>query len=133
MREILFRGQIVDSDKWVYGDLLQYRVYPVIFDSEKEQHEVKQETVGQFTGLKDKEGTKIFEGDALQFKIEKEFNDGVNDCYENGHVQWCDDGFWTTDFDASLGEEIFNDSHAKVIGNIHDIPELLLENQDETL
>ena len=142
MREILFRGQTRKygekvkmngeklPGKWVYGGITQGEGdFSIIYGAEDvnyitaatiEKHVVYTETVGQFTGLKDKNGTKIFEGDIVKdkyvlgeviYNTDQEEVDGagsfmINDVY-NGLQNY---RFWNS---------------IEIIGNIHDNPELL--------
>ena len=85
MREILFRGKRVDNEEWVEGIYypvkysgfsipggIDYYIITCFSGGGKSQIQVIPETVGQFTGLTDKNGVKIFEGDIVR---EKYFND----------------------------------------------------------
>ncbi len=119
MREILFRGQ-TDKGEWVQGDLFQ------VFDDgffihDRRCHSVKviPETIGQYTGLTDKNGTKIFEGDIVDILTENE---------EIGVVAYNDGGFLVeADSFCVTFQDNINGTDVEIIGNIHDNPELLKE------
>lgn len=127
MREILFRGKT--STEWVYGDLRHLNDGRVAIrkDGEIYPYEVIPETVGQYTGLTDKNGKRIFEGDII------EFTDDIGE--KSLHiVQWSDDysGWATQDADMKYTAETMDHwddcrEWYEVIGNIHDNPELLTE------
>ena len=124
MREILFRGKRADNGEWVYGSLITERnmfdgnlMTMHIQDIEEpyDDNLIDDETVGQFTGLTDKNGVKVFEGDIVRI-FDGEYFSGVIK-YSN------EQGSFTVD-DTSLHYWI---SDIEVIGNIHDNSELLNE------
>lgn len=122
MRETLFRGKRVDNGEWVYGDLLQptkekiLNIYEISdYNSLMgDRYEVNPDTVGQYTGLTDKNGKKIFEGDIIRSNSER----GYIEYYPN------DCAFEVVD-DHGFYWLISEMSNIEVIGNIHDNPELL--------
>ncbi|MVW93671.1 hypothetical protein FCL53_17045 [Elizabethkingia meningoseptica] len=74
MREILFRGKRVDNNEWVYGYLRSF--------DEINNYYVDKKTVGQFTGLMDCKGNRIFEGDILKINTAVCVGDFFEDGYE---------------------------------------------------
>lgn len=129
MREILFRGKRTDNGEWVYGsfipDLLESLngqkvdwgfIKPISKEKEKKvMLKVYRKSVGQYTGLTDKNGKKIFEGDIL------ETNSG-----SRGYVVFVNGNFARLHNQKWEWETIMIISDANVvIGNIHDNPALL--------
>ena len=122
MREILFRGKRTDNGEWVEGMLARFNpMFEVanIVGVGEILVPVFPSTVGQYTGLTDKDGKKIFEGDIVNCYT---FT-GMND-YRRGVVHWNEmfcgwHGKESCSLLCGLGE-IY-----EVIGNIHDNPELL--------
>lgn len=124
MREILFRGKF--GSEWKYGHLTIEPQGLAI----KEPYMcgashiwcIDPETVGQYTGLNDKNGTKIFEGDILKFNRDNEIS-YYNVVYSESNCRWIirQNGIYPDDLDD------FVEKYMTVAGNIHDNPELLEE------
>jgi uncharacterized phage protein (TIGR01671 family) len=138
MREILFMGK-TDKGKWVYGvpffeEERCYIIEDLFICDEYDctgavNTMVIPETVGQYTGLTDKNGTKIFEGDIILFEDESPTNYEYHDCTEMrcGEIKFDDGQYYLTNRIAvEMGDLIYDGKlEGEVIGNMHDNPELL--------
>lgn len=130
MREIiLFRGKRADNGEWIYDDLIQNVDCIKIREQEKDikhiskSFEIDPETVGQYTGLTDKNGKKIFEGDILKYVLKnsgEEYIEGV--VVSNEWNCSCCDGVFGFRLD---GGDLREYKIYEVAGNIHDNSELL--------
>lgn len=139
MREILFRGKRIDNGEWVEGgywvnDTITRQTTHII-DHDGNSRTVDQSTVGQYTGLTDKNGVMVFEGDIVRFQLDNDDCPFPNKHIEKiiGQVFYSD---WRASFTVTMGENLSdivnNDlyeyirggNRVEVIGNIHDNPEL---------
>ena len=136
-REILFRAKC--SGVWRYGNYVHFDKKP-IHDCYNDKYKdfivtsgvygehyypiTELSSIGQYTGLKDKKGTKIFEGDILDYTLFDAFDE---DHQYKGVVKWIDDCFICDNSDGFNGFAwVVNQSlELEVIGNITDNPELM--------
>jgi uncharacterized phage protein (TIGR01671 family) len=154
MREMLCRGKRKDNREWAYGWLFRHKenYFILPLEASESEHlylfdyavEVFPETIGQFTGLTDKNGKKIFEGDILRWIDRTDYNchleslecpeeyEGWNFRFDTAVIVWGEELDYPAfdlsdhDFDCNgLSELINGDWFFEVIGNIHDNPELL--------
>lgn len=131
MREILFRGKADDTGEWIFGSfvpsiaeaedsLFDIDGYIEKYNSETSKYEkslVNRDTVGQYIGLQDETREKIFEGDII------EYYHLLNNAKVRTTVEYENYSGWLP-FTEEFGP--YHES-VKIIGNIHDNPELLKE------
>ncbi|EFA98127.1 YopX family protein [Hoylesella timonensis] len=135
-REILFRGWNKKNKKWIYGYYFAYRGYHFISPDDKvnpldtyEDYVIDADTVGQYTGLKDAKGTKIFEGDILggdilggdgrthviQYNEENSrFEAARKLSPERSQLSWL--------FQFDINQDWIDEHKKVVIGNVHENP-----------
>ena len=131
-REILFRGKSIDTGEWLYGHLFNYGLtaptnvpcisvcVPTSWEEAYSLYAVHTETIGQYTGLKDKDGNKIFEGDIVligeKLKAKVIYYDGAFRMQSE---------FSPTPIDTTEMGYMMREFSVRVIGNIHDNSELI--------
>lgn len=115
----LWRGKRLDNGEWVEGDLSRMGEQLYIANKEHWKFAVDPSTLGEYTGLRDKNGKLIFEGDILRHnggtfhEVVFERRNG------NAYFGWVMNQLETWNFDLDFLRQL------EVIGNIHDNPELL--------
>lgn len=146
-REIKFRGKMIPENEWIFGTILRIPAPPVCFGKSETdkyyiqfpdprympdwnmpykmvQGEVNPDTIGQYTGLHDKNGKKIYEGDIVKFRFKtdrEEYPDLI------GYIEYQTTftAFRIMSNKGSFKIDVLDLKFIEVIGNIYDNPELL--------
>ena len=121
-REILFRGKSIQNGKWLYGNIqIPEAPYDEYFMWDNEwQMQVDPDTIGQYTGLIDKNGKKIFEGDIIESKRYRHIV-----MYDKNLAGFCSANVKYPEDLCGLNQQWINECGKVVIGNVTDNPELM--------
>lgn len=131
MREILFRGKRVDNGEWVEGWLMNEHIIPkeqeftvecrnpqYFVDTDKlELYEIIPSTIGQYTGLTDKNGKRIFEHDIVRI--------AVCGMYDNYVISYDNENASFVVGDTSFSFWSYISTRIEIVGNIYDSPDLI--------
>lgn len=138
-REYKFRGKRADGTGWTYGfywasqdpksEATKYRAHFIYSSCNIEQgKEVIAESVGQFTGLHDADGKEIYEGDVVEnidgIRYVVEFG-GSASAFFFKHITYRKNGPFSDNEWGICSEKLIGDFLLKIVGNIHDNPELI--------
>lgn len=120
MRKIKFRAKRLDNREWICGDLHLHSPFPHIHSTRGDKAKINTDTIGQFTGLHDKNGKEIYEGDVIKIY------DSVAGCVRYNAKYWR--------YEVAAPKEPIDNERIpsgkpsecwEIIGNIHDDLELL--------
>ena len=128
MREILFKAKRLDNGEWVEGWYCEYpfRRWPLkptiipaqlAIDGTFEFVDVDPSTVGQYTGLKDKNGKRIFEGDIIRWTNWKGEQKEAPVCYDQEWNRFC---VWLNGAESMGVNKHLSTSGIEIVGSIHD-------------
>lgn len=128
MREIKFRGFSIYSNKWYYGSLVNpgegYYILEHVENNTYKYDKVDKDSIGQYTGLKDKDGKEIYEGDILKYK-----RNDISE--ENFKLYWNEENsaFYMQNIlypnDDDIAVKYYRIENFEIIGNIFENKELL--------
>lgn len=135
MRDILFRGKRKDNGEWVegfyicvgekYHYILTGKLNLTKYGAEFEKYSVDLKTVGQFTGLTDKNRKRIFEGDIINDTDDNELLVVEGETSFGFSFRYVGDDGYTSALDLGLNDDMMALPYAEVVGNIYDNPELV--------
>ena len=122
-REILFRGKRIENGEWVYGSLVVWYDGSISIETgvyDAPMYDVDPATIGQYTGLIDKNGKRIFEGDVMGFDAYGFHYKGVVSFVDGNFCVMCNRPTASPFLDSAIKQH-----DAICVGNIYDKPKLL--------